>query len=66
MIQESKYKFVKKLESKEEYQKMADDLLAYVQKEGVLDINEFPLSLLINPEDFAKFSEHSDYFATAY
>jgi len=61
-----KYKFAKKLESEEEYRKVADDLLRFAQKESSLDMDEFPVSLMISPKSFAAFSEHSEYFAIAY
>ena len=61
-----RYKFAKKLESEEDYHKLADDLLTFAFKESSLDINEFPLSLMINPKDFTTFTEHSSYFADAY
>lgn len=65
-LQDNKYKFAKKLESEDEYRKMADDLLTFALKESSLDINTYPLGLMINPKDFATFVEHSPYFADAY
>lgn len=63
---DNKYRFVKKLRSEDEYRKVADSLIEFVKKESLLDINEFPLSLMINPECFAAFSTQSEYFADAY
>jgi len=62
----NKYKFAKKLESEEEYQDMADKLLEFAKKESTLDINTFPLSLMINPDDFITFRDQSEYFKKAY
>ena len=65
-MQNNKYKFVTKLETDKEYQKLADNLLAFAQKETSLDINVFPLALMIKPDDFFEFSTRSTYFANAY
>lgn len=65
-LQNNKYKFAKKLGGEDEYRKLADDLLGFALKESSLDINTYPLSLMINPKDFAAFAEHSSYFADAY
>jgi hypothetical protein len=65
-LQNNKYKFAKKLGGEDEYRKLADDLLAFALKESSLDINTYPLGLMINPKDFAAFVEHSPYFADAY
>ncbi len=59
-------RLAKTLGSEEDYRHLADDLLVFAQQENSLDINSFPLGLLINPATFAEFSQHSEYFSSAY
>ncbi len=61
-----KYKFAKSLSSDEEYYDMGNGLLDFAKKESSLDINAFPLSLTINPDDFITFRDQSEYFKKAY
>ncbi len=60
------YKFAKTLATEDEYRHMADKLLVFAQQESSLDINAFPLSLLINPATFVGFSQDSEYFSNVY
>lgn len=53
-------------QSSEELHALANKLIKWAQNEDSINIEDFPLSLLISPEIFVEFANKSEYFAKAY
>lgn len=58
--------FKSKPTSEDEYQKLADDLVAWSHNNDALTINSFPLSIMMSPALFHDLPASSEYFAQAY
>jgi hypothetical protein len=57
--------FGKEPETEEEFYTLGNSLVVWAEKEDSINIDEFPLSLRILPEQLKEFAKKSDYFTRA-